>query len=244
MQVIPVLDLLGGVVVRGVAGQRASYRPIVSQLVDSAEPLAVARAIGQGLGLERLYLADLDAIVHERPQWALYEALAQEAGGLLIDAGVSSVERAVRLGAVQRTQVVVGLESCPSPTVLEQIVAALPAERVVFSLDLLRGEPLTPGAGWRGLSPLEIARAAAGVGVGGLIVLDLAQVGVGAGLSTAALCQQIREAVPQLPLITGGGVRGPQDLATVETWGVAGVLVASALHDRHLTAADVARYRH
>jgi phosphoribosylformimino-5-aminoimidazole carboxamide ribotide isomerase len=80
--------------------------------------------------------------------------------------------------------------------------------------------------------------------VGGLIVLDLAQVGVGAGLSTAALCQQIREAVPQLPLITGGGVRGPQDLATVETWGVAGVLVASALHDRHLTAADVARYRH
>ncbi|MFM8221178.1 MAG: nickel transporter, partial [Planctomycetaceae bacterium] len=47
MQVIPVLDLLGGVVVRGVAGQRDSYRPIVSQLVDGAEPLAVARALSR-----------------------------------------------------------------------------------------------------------------------------------------------------------------------------------------------------
>ncbi|MFM7161974.1 MAG: HisA/HisF-related TIM barrel protein [Planctomycetaceae bacterium] len=244
MQVIPVLDLLGGVVVRGVAGQRDSYRPIVSQLVDGSEPLAVARALSRGLGLQRLYVADLDAIVHGRPQWDLYATLAREVDGLLIDAGVSSVELAVRVATGTKTQVVVGLESCPSPAVLAQIVAALPAQQVVFSLDLLRGEPLTPGVGWRGLTPLEMAQAAAGAGVGGLIVLDLAQVGVGAGLSTAALCQQIRGTLPQLPLITGGGVRGPHDLATVEQWGVAGVLVASALHDRQLTAADLARYRH
>ena len=45
MTVLPVLDVLEGVVVRGVAGQRAEYRPLRSRLVESAVPLDVARAL-------------------------------------------------------------------------------------------------------------------------------------------------------------------------------------------------------
>ena len=62
MQLLPVMDLLDGQVVRAIAGQRANYRPIVSGLVGSAEPAAVMRAL---LGLARFsgfYIADLDAI--------------------------------------------------------------------------------------------------------------------------------------------------------------------------------------
>ena len=69
MQIIPVLDLLGGVVVRGLAGQRDSYQPINSQLVNSAEPLAVAQAFQHKLGLQRFYVADLDAIEHDQPSF-------------------------------------------------------------------------------------------------------------------------------------------------------------------------------
>ena len=35
MEVIPVIDLLGGQVVRGVAGRRDEYRPIVSQIAEA-----------------------------------------------------------------------------------------------------------------------------------------------------------------------------------------------------------------
>lgn len=244
MQVIPVIDLLGGVVVRGVAGQRATYRPIVSQLTTATDPVTVARAVCGGLGLSRLYVADLDAILHARPQWELYAALAREVDELLIDAGVSTPEGATRVSEAGATRVIVGLETCASPAALRAVVERLPAGRVIFSLDLLRGQPLTVAGEWRGWDPLAIAEAAAKAGVGGLIVLDLAQVGVGGGVSTAALCRAIQRLAPELPLVTGGGVRGPEDLAELERLGVAGVLVASALHDRRLSALDLAAYRH
>ena len=41
MRIIPVLDVLGGCVVRGVGGRRDEYRPIVSKLCNSREPPAV-----------------------------------------------------------------------------------------------------------------------------------------------------------------------------------------------------------
>src|SRR5438270_567379 len=50
MRVIPVLDLKGGQVVRGIGGRRAEYRPIISVLTDSAKPLDVARAFRVGMG--------------------------------------------------------------------------------------------------------------------------------------------------------------------------------------------------
>src|SRR5207253_1947746 len=62
MRILPVLDLQNGVVVRGLAGRRAEYRPVVSRLTTSHQPLDIAQAFRDIFGFEHLYLADLDAI--------------------------------------------------------------------------------------------------------------------------------------------------------------------------------------
>ena len=62
MRVIPVIDLMGGHVVRGVAGERSRYRPVVSLLAQDAAPRSVAQAFAQRLGAREVYVADLDAI--------------------------------------------------------------------------------------------------------------------------------------------------------------------------------------
>ena len=67
MRVVAVLDLMGGKVVRGVGGRRSEYRPVVSRLTTSCDPVAVAEAFRQQLGIDELYLADLDAIAGARP---------------------------------------------------------------------------------------------------------------------------------------------------------------------------------
>src|SRR5205085_9347687 len=59
---LPVIDLMQGEVVHGIAGRREEYRPIVSILAESTKPLAVARAFREEFGFNELYLADLDAI--------------------------------------------------------------------------------------------------------------------------------------------------------------------------------------
>jgi phosphoribosylformimino-5-aminoimidazole carboxamide ribotide isomerase len=54
------------------------------------------------------------------------------------------------------------------------------------------------------------------------------------------LCRELRGVYPQLELLTGGGVRNVGDLRQLVASGCDAVLVASALHDGRLSAADLA----
>ena len=71
-----------------------------------------------------------------------------------------------------------------------------------------------------------------------LLVLDLQRVGVGSGIGTEDLCSHLISRYSDLELITGGGVRDAADLRRLKDLGIAGVLVASALHDGRLKPGD------
>jgi phosphoribosylformimino-5-aminoimidazole carboxamide ribotide isomerase len=240
MRVLPVVDLLNGVAVHGMAGKRATYRPVQSRLAQGAEPLELARAFRDQCHLTTCYVADLDAILHGRPNLRLFEQLRGEGFGLLIDAGVRRLADAREIVSAGAQLVIVGLETSPGPESVREIVDELGPERVVFSLDLQRGEPLTlAGSGWEFLGAREIVDRVVELGIESVILLDLAGVGMGAGIPTAALCEELHRDLPGLRLITGGGVRNVGDLEREARRGVAAVLVASALHDGRLTPADV-----
>ena len=243
MQMIPVLDLLEGVVVRAVGGIRGNYRPVVSQLVEETSALAVARAFRTAFGLEVLYLADLDAILDQRPNVDAYRGLREDGFQVMVDAGVRSVDDARAVLAAGATSVVAGLETIPGPALLGALCVECGPDCVVFSLDLRRGVPLGELALWETKDPFEIARRAVELGAGRMIVLDLASVGVGSGISTRDLCLRIRRAYPELELTTGGGVRQTDDLRWLSDAGIDGVLVASALHDGRITRRDIESLR-
>ncbi len=102
VQLIPVIDLKGGVVVRGVAGQRTTYRPVESLLGCDATPESVARSFEQHFGFKSVYIADLDAIAGAIPDWGAYEAIARHIPNLTIDAGVNDAETLVELFPTRR----------------------------------------------------------------------------------------------------------------------------------------------
>jgi phosphoribosylformimino-5-aminoimidazole carboxamide ribotide isomerase len=237
MVILPVLDLMAGQVVRGIAGHRSDYRPIVSPLTSSNEPAAVAAAFATHFGLTELYLADLDAIAGAAPAGDVYAKL--HAGGfrLWVDAGIRTAEQARELGRLGIERIVVGLETVAGPDVLARAVEEL-GERVVFSLDLRDGQPIGDTGAWRAGDAERIVERAVAVGIGRLIVLDIARVGVGAGMGTEELCARIVKAHPRVEVYAGGGVRGAADLRRLRDAGVRGALVASALHDGSLNRAD------
>src|SRR5438105_6200556 len=110
MRIIPVLDLMNGLAVRAIAGQRRDYRPLRTRLCASPDPLVVAGAF-QKLGFAELYLADLDAIGGAEPAWPLYAQLRRLGFALWLDAGVRDLSDADRLAAAAVEQVIVGLET-------------------------------------------------------------------------------------------------------------------------------------
>jgi phosphoribosylformimino-5-aminoimidazole carboxamide ribotide isomerase len=238
MRIIPVLDVMGGVVVRAVGGRRREYRPVVSRLTPSCFPLTVACAFAEHFGLTELYLADLDAVGGARPGWDIYAALHAAGCRLWVDAGVRRPEDARQLARAGVETVVVGLETVAGPDALGEIVSELGA-RVVFSLDLRDGNPLGAGTGWAA-DAASIAAQAAGLGVRRLLVLDLARVGGGAGTGTDAMCARLATTYPDVEVSAGGGVRDLADLRRLRGCGVRAALVASALHDGVMTAAELA----
>jgi phosphoribosylformimino-5-aminoimidazole carboxamide ribotide isomerase len=147
---------------------------------------------------------------------------------------VEQARHAVELGA---DEIVVGLETLHSFDALASICAAIGGHRVAFSLDLRAGQPLTSAGfdGPRHVNASTLAAYAADAGAGSVIVIDLSRVGTGGGLDLEMI-SAVREAVPQLALLAGGGVRGAQDLAALAGAGCDAALVATALLDGRLTA--------
>jgi phosphoribosylformimino-5-aminoimidazole carboxamide ribotide isomerase len=240
MLILPVLDLQGGVVVRGVAGRRDEYRPVVSRLTTSARPLDVAQAFADHFGLLELYLADLDAIAGAAPALDLYALLRGHGFRLWVDAGVRDRPGVEPLTAAGVERIVAGLETLAGPDALLRLCETLGSERIIFSLDLKEGRPLGAWAAWGAEDAWGVAGRALACGVRRLIVLDLARVGVSAGTGTEGLCARLAAAYPDREVIAGGGVRDAADLVRLRQCGVRGVLVASALHDGRLTRDDLA----
>ncbi len=233
MRILAVMDLKQGQVVHGHAGRRAEYRPIRSRLVHSADPLDVARAFRERLGLTELYLADLDAIAGAEPARDTIADLAGQGFRVWVDAGLREASDAEGLLDGGAWRVVAGLETVAGPVVLAELCRRF-GERIAFSLDLKDGRPLGDLSAWPTTDAIAIASHAIALGVRHLIVLDLARVGTEEGTGTEALCRAVSAAHADIELVAGGGVRGEPDLRRLEACGVHAVLVASALHDGRL----------
>ena len=234
VQVIPVVDLLRGEVVRGVRGERKAYRPIVSRLVAGSAPCDIARALRAIAppppGREPvLYVADLDAIQGGATQVPVLQALlrAQPDLCLWLDAGFAGpgAVRALRslLGAsAERIRPVYGSESLATAAALDELAQDPLA---ILSLDSRLEQPLDPSGCWR--RPQAWPRT--------VIVMTLDRVGAGSGPDLDAFAR-LRAMAPARDWIGAGGVRHAADLDAAADAGAAGWLVASALHDGTLHA--------
>ena len=242
MRVIGVVDLLAGRAVHARAGRREGYQPVgaaAGARVDG-DAVTLARTYVARAGLTELYVADLDAIQGRAAQDAQIANIAALGTPFWLDAGVSSAGRARHALDLGATFLVVGLETLASFESLEEICEAVGGDRVAFSLDLRNGKPIVASDRIpSGESAPLVAARAANAGARMVVMIDLARVGTGAGLDLE-LIARVREAVPDLTLLAGGGVRGQEDLAHLADCGCDGALVATAIHDGRIGAAETA----
>lgn len=240
MRVRPVLDLLEGVVVRGVGGLRDQYQPIVSSLTADSSPVAVAQCLADHFGFRDFYVADLDGILHARPNLNRLEELARAGFRLAVDAGVKSPADVGRLLDAGVETVILGLESLESPELLAAFAEASWKTRLHFSIDLQNGRPLAT-RNWPETTA-EIFEDVLARGLDRLLILDLADVGRGRGGSTQQTVRVCRADNRLRSLWAGGGVRSADDLGHWRDLQVDEVLVASALHDGRLSISDIEQY--
>src|SRR5665647_1179934 len=120
LKVIPVIDVLNGIVVHAVRGIRKEYQPLQSVLTKCVEPLEVAMVL-KNLGFSDLYVADLDAIIDCSTNFTTLRRITDEIDiKTMVDAGVTNI----------------GTATFESKNFVAQAVDIFGIERVVVSLDL------------------------------------------------------------------------------------------------------------
>ncbi|MGQ9468724.1 MAG: HisA/HisF family protein [Nitrososphaerales archaeon] len=238
MRIIPVIDIMGGVVVHAKGGQRDEYQPIKSQLCETSNPVDLALALKSRFGFRELYIADLDSIMKCGDNMNMLRRIYESSGMKIVaDSGVNDVEKARDLLQAGVEKVVVGTETLTSFDVLKSILNFAGHENVIVSIDIKNGKVLSKCKGIIGLSPEALAKRLKLMGVKELIVLDLLRVGRESGVKID-LIRRVLDSV-DIPIVTGGGIRNIDDVLLLRDLGVSGVLIATALHNLRIKREDL-----
>jgi phosphoribosylformimino-5-aminoimidazole carboxamide ribotide isomerase len=229
MQIIPVLDLKGGVVVHARMGLRNAYRPIETPLSPNSRPIDVARGLLSIYPFTSFYVADLDAIVGKGDNDAILIEMRHAFPDLVlwVDKGLAELTDAKRWLGADLGHLVLGSETQRTGELVQHFCQD---ERVILSLDYRGGVFVGPGGllnntdSW----PSKV------------IVMTLTRVGSAAGPDIDRLTE-IKALAADKRIFAAGGVRNADDLAALARAGIAGALVATSLHNGALTGAQIAR---
>lgn len=239
MKVIPVIDVLNGKVVHAVRGKRSDYRPLQSVLCKSVDPLEVAKTF-KTLGFTELYVADLDAIIECSTNFHALKRIADETRlKMMVDAGVTAMERARSLLESGVSKLVIGTETLQNKSFVAEAVRFFGSNRVIVSLDL-KGDKVLARPGFEGSEdPIHLLTEFREMGVSQVIVLDLTRVGSGEGVNVDFLKKVLGNL--RMDVYVGGGVRNMTDLIELKSLGISGVLVATALHSGKISVEELRR---
>lgn len=216
--VIPVIDIMNGVVVRAVAGNRSEYKPIKSPLLSSADPLHFVERFSTEFNFNLFYIADLDAIMGEGSNIAVIEKLISfTTVNYWLDAGYKSMDK---LFSHPRLTPVIATET------FEIMDSGADLSKAVVSIDTIRGKPMGVNQSATVSQLVDQARAA---GATRFIFMRLDAVGCG-NFDIEALPRPEKGE----SWYAAGGIRSNLDIEKLFDTGYSGALVSTALHNGNL----------
>jgi phosphoribosylformimino-5-aminoimidazole carboxamide ribotide isomerase len=186
------------------------------------------------MGFEELYVADLDAILGDRPSLHLYKHLGKTAGSrLMVDAGIANLADAKAVLATGVSCLIIGTETLTDPKFVKEAVDKFGFRSLCVSLDMRRGRLLTNAVKLNNSDPVSAAKYFETLGISSFIALDLERVGSLEGLDEHLLEALVKTVGGEI--IAGGGIRNVRDLKSLQSLGVNGALIATSLHSGAVT---------
>lgn len=216
MKVIPVIDIKDRIAVRAIGGKRNEYKPLKSKLVESSNPLDVAKAY-KAMGFRETYIADLDGILYSKPNLDIIEKISKEMGiSIIADLGRYALENSAIPSGITP---VIASETFNSLKLFELF------EKFIVSIDIKNNQLLCE-------MPFHLhgfVDMLKDIEINEIMVLDMDRIGMSSG-PNLSLCNYILKNLPRKSIIYGGGIRNSSDLELLRKIGVSKALIGSAIH--------------
>ena len=236
MLIIPAIDLRQGKCVRLAQGRRSDVK------IYGDDPVALACDF-EAQGAQMLHVVNLDGAFDESD--SLNRKVAQQiirAVGIPVQLGgglrsADAVEQLIQAGAAR---VVVGTMAVEALETLEHLTRRF-GNRIAVGIDAKDG--LVKTRGWEkdgNLTPIELARRVAGVGVERVIYTDIARDGMLDGVNVGQTCALARES--GLKVTASGGISSLENIKSLvkvgSASGVDSVIVGRAIYEGRFTVGE------
>jgi phosphoribosylformimino-5-aminoimidazole carboxamide ribotide isomerase len=231
MIVIPAVDLRDGRCVQLVGG---SYDHEMIRLDD---PVAVATK-WQSAGFRRLHLVDLDAATGRGSNRELIARILESSGAeVQVGGGIRRMEDVTRLTTAGAARVVVGTRALEEPEWIAELAVIHP-ERVIVAVDVRDGKVVTRG--WSSTHDGDIDDVLGGLNdlpLAGILVTAVHLEGQMKGTDKPLMESVMKQT--KLPVYASGGIGSIDDLRSLTSIGITGVIVGMALYTGAIDAAAI-----
>ncbi|GFO97952.1 histidine biosynthesis protein [groundwater metagenome] len=225
-RIIFVLDILNGIAVHALRGERSKYMPVAgSRVCDSSSPLDIISALAP----REVYIADLDRLQHQGNNLELIKKISEKTQ-TMADIGAENLNDVEKCAGIADA-IILGTETA-SLDLIERAALRFPG-RINVSIDMKNGRVLTKDRNME-IEPVELVRELNNYEIRDIIVLELARVGTGAGIEVDFL-KDIAGASSH-DVLVGGGIKDMDDIEALERIGISGALVATAVHSGKIPA--------
>ncbi|MFX0019165.1 MAG: HisA/HisF-related TIM barrel protein [Promethearchaeota archaeon] len=229
-KIFPVIDILNSTAVQAIKGERDNYKPLKSPLFNTSEPFDIVRNLKEKFNIKQFYIADLDAIMKQKPNFHLLKKILEiENIEIIIDPGIKNINDLELFSEFKMESLILGLETIQKIKTIEQSFKIFNKNKIIISLDMYKGIIITKINKLKNLTPLTVVRKLEKIGIKNIILLDLFKVGQKIG-GIPPLYLKIKKNFNGNVLV-GGGIKNLNDVLFYYENSFSGVLIGTAIYD-------------
>lgn len=219
-RIVFVIDILNGIAVHAIRGERARYPPVKSRVCDSSSPLDIVSVLTP----REVYIADLDRLQHFGDNFELIKKISEKTR-TMADIGAENMSDVEKCAEIADT-ILLGTETASLDLI--QKACKQSQGKISVSIDIKKGRVLTNDMKMT-VEPKELVNVLNDYDIKDIIILDLDKVGTGAGIDVEFFKEIARASNHNV--LVGGGIKDMNDIDALKEIGMGGALVATAVHN-------------
>jgi phosphoribosylformimino-5-aminoimidazole carboxamide ribotide isomerase len=240
-RIIPVIDILNSEAVHAKKGERDKYKPLSSRILNTSKPFEIVKLLKEKYGFNEIYIADLDSILHKKPNVKLISEMSKIAGlKIILDPGITNKEDISRYSKLKLHKLIIGLETVNSIDVIRECIEFLGQNKVIVSVDMYDGKIISKLDAFNKKNPINCVNVFKKIEVGELILLDLFRVGQKVG-GLPPFYLKVNQNFDG-KILVGGGIKNSEDIKTYKKNNFSGILIATALYDETIKIKELKEF--